>query len=62
MSESVIEEYRKTLAALHELRRKYVQMMDLKRLRVIDEEIDEVARILDHLQKKGEIRWKWGSQ
>lgn len=59
MSESVIEEYRKTVKALHKLRRKYVRQMDLKRLRVIDEEIDEVSRTLDHLQKKGEKRWKW---
>ena len=59
MSESVIEEYRKTLAALHELRRKYVRMRDQKMLQLLDEEIEDVARTLDHLQKKGEKRWKW---
>ena len=58
MSESVIEEYRKTLEALHQLRCKYVRMMDLKRLRVIDEEIDEVSRTIAHLEK-GDKRWKW---
>ena len=59
MSESVIEEYRKTLAALHKLRRKYVRMRDQKMLQLLDEEIEDVARTLDHLQKKGEKRWKW---
>ena len=42
----VIEDYRKTLAALHRLRRKYIKKWDLKMVRVLDEEIDlEWARI-----------------
>lgn len=59
MSESVIEEYRKTLAALHKLRRKYERPRDQKMLQLLDEEIEHVARTLDHLQRKGEKRWKW---
>lgn len=59
MSESVIEEYRKTLKALRGLRRKYVRRRDQKMLRLLDEEMDDVARTIDRLQKKGEKRWKW---
>lgn len=62
MSESIIEEYRKSLEALHQLRRKYEEKNDMKMLRVIDEEIDGVAHTLNHLQKKGEKRWRWDSQ
>ena len=52
MSENpIIEEYRKTLAALHKLRRKYERPRDQKMVRVLDEEIDEVARTLNHLTK-----------
>ena len=54
----VIEDYRKTLKILHRLRRKYIKKRDLKMVRVLDEEIDEVSRNLDHLTK-GEKRWKW---
>lgn len=54
----VIEDYRKTLAALHRLRRKYIKKWDLKMVGLLDEEIDEVSRTLDHLTK-GEKRWKW---
>ena len=61
MSESVIEEYRKTLAALHKLRRKYERPRDQKMLQLLDEEIDEVSRTLAHLTK-GEKRWKWESE
>ena len=56
-----IEDYRKTLKILHCLRRKYVKKWDLKMVRVLDEEIDEVARTLNHLTK-GEKRWKWKSE
>lgn len=59
MSESVIEEYRKTLKALHKLRRKYVRTRDQKMLQLLDEEIEDVARTIDHLYKKGDKRWKW---
>ena len=61
MSESVIEEYRKTLAVLHKLREKYIKQWNMKMVRVLDEEIDEVARTLNHLTK-GEKRWKWESE
>ena len=62
MSDSIIEEYRESLKALHKLRRKYEQKNDMKMLRVLDEEIDGVAHTLNHLQKKGAKRWKWESQ
>ena len=53
-----IEDYRKTLAALHKLLEKYAKEGNPKMVRVLDEEIDEVARTLNHLTK-GEKRWKW---
>ena len=53
----VIEDYRKTLKILHRLRRKYLKRWDLKMVGLLDEEIDEVSRNLDHLTK-GEKRWK----
>lgn len=59
MSDSVIEEYRKTLKALHKLRRKYVRTRDQKMLQLLDEEIDEVSSTTNHLQKKGDKRWRW---
>lgn len=59
MSENpIIEQYRQTLEALHKLREKYIKKWNLKMVRVLDEEIDEVARTLNHLTK-GEKRWKW---
>ncbi|MBQ3202781.1 MAG: hypothetical protein IJB36_03970 [Clostridia bacterium] len=62
MSENpIIEQYRQTLEALHKLREKYIKKWNLKMVRVLDEEIDEVARTLDHLTK-GEKRWKWESE
>ncbi len=55
----VIEDYRKTLAALHRLlERKEQEGATEKQLRVVREEIDEVSHTLAHLQK-GEKRWKW---
>ncbi len=55
----MIEEYRKTLEALHELKRRGVEKGgSLRRLRVIDEEIEEVTEVLRHLTK-GESRYKW---
>lgn len=57
----VIEDYRKTLAALHRLQDKYTEQRNGKMVRVLDEEIDGVSRTLDHLTK-GEKRWKWESE
>ena len=58
----VIEDYRKTLEALHcLLERKMQERAPSKQLRVVREEIDEVARTLNHLTK-GEKRWKWESE
>lgn len=54
----VIEDYRRTLAALHKLRERYINKGDLKMAGLLDEEIDEVSRNLDHMTK-GERRWKW---
>ena len=54
----VIEDYRRTLAALHKLRERYINQGDLKMVGLLDEEIDEVSRDLDHMTK-GERRWKW---
>ena len=62
MSENpIIEQYRQTLEALHKLREKYIKQWNMKMVRVLDEEIDEVARTLNHLTK-GEKRWKWESE
>ena len=62
MSENpIIEQYRQTLEALHKLREKYIKQGNLKMVRVLDEEIDEVARTLNHLTK-GDKRWKWESE
>lgn len=55
----VLEEYKKTLAALHQLlKRKREQGADDRQLSIIYEEIDEVAQIVTHLEK-GEARYKW---
>ena len=54
----VIEDYRKTLAALHRLQEKYAEQRNGKMAVLLDEEIDEVSRTLAHLTK-GEKRWKW---
>lgn len=59
MSENpIIEQYRQTLDSLHRLQDKYTEQRNGKMVRVLDEEIDEVARTLAHLTK-GEKRWKW---
>ena len=58
MSEDpVIEQYRQPLDSLHRLQDKYTEQGNGKMVRVLDEEIDEVARTLNHLTK-GEKRWK----
>lgn len=55
----MIEEYRKTLAALYELEKcKRAQGADERVLALLHEEMDEVAQIIIHLEK-GENRYRW---
>ena len=56
----VLEDYRRTLKMLHRLKRRYrAQGADQKKMVLVNEEIDEVSRTINHLQKKGDKRWKW---
>ena len=59
MSEDpIIKQYRQTLGNLHRLRRRYMYRLNMKMVRVLDEEIDEISCTLAHLTK-GVRRWKW---
>ncbi len=59
MSQSVLEEYRRTLAALNELlERKKKSRANQKELDLLREEIHEVSETLSHLTK-GVNRYRW---
>lgn len=56
---NVLEEYRKTLAALNELLKKKKQEgAPDKYLGLLYTEMDEVAEVIRHLEK-GESRYRW---
>lgn len=59
MKEAVIEEYRKTLDALKQLRDKKRQAnADYRQIDLLNTEIEEVAQVIVHLEK-GASRYRW---
>lgn len=59
MKEAVIEEYRKTLDALKQLRDKKRQAnADYRQIDLLDTEIEEVAQVIVYLEK-GASRYRW---
>ena len=56
---TVVEEYRKTLATLRKLaEKKRAEGADHRMLTLLQEEMDEVAQVIVHLEK-GENRYRW---